>query len=225
MREKLQNDLQTRLPEVTEKLMAELLPVLILYYPIFAAQHCTGIAEINAIMNQFAERMLVEQVTRKGFVTGLEKLKKRAGSAAFILNPQAFAELCKPSDAELGLPEFQTVLEEIIQRRGKERFNQEWQFSHELIRLINNRKGDLIYQQTSIEFERTIKAEYDHWLKRIAAGEVLPEPLLAIEQKPEMPDYLKGVKPSGKMAQRVEQMRQMANERKAAEQLASVHKA
>lgn len=201
-----------------------LMPTMSFYYPAFAARFGTDENNIGLAMREYADRLQLHGVTGEQFMAGLELLKSEAGTEQYFPNPEKFALTCKVLGVSR-LPDFSIVLDEIIQRRGKERFNQEWNFSHELIRLINNRKGDMANQLTSIEFERAIKSEYDHWLKRIAAGESLPEPLLAIEQKPEMPDYLKGVKPAGKMAQRVEQMRQIANERKAAEQLASVHKA
>lgn len=171
--------------------MAELLPVLTLYYPIFAAQHCATPANIQAVIGQFAERMIVEGVTHKGFYAGIEQLKKRAGASAFVLNPQAFAELCKATTTA-GLPTLQDVMAEIIQRRGVERHNTDWQFSHELCRLINERKGAMIYQLTSIEFERVVKSEYDHWAKRIASGEQLPkvQACLPNQLKPDLPDYL-----------------------------------
>ncbi|MBV2128183.1 replication protein P [Arsukibacterium indicum] len=194
--------MQLRVAEVTEKLTAELLPVLTLYYPIFAAQHCNNPVNIQAVLGQFAERMVIEGVTRKGFYAGIEQLKKRAGASAFILNPQAFAELCKTA-LTANLPSLQDVMFEIIQRRGVERYNTQYQFSHELSRLINERKGAMIYQLTSIEFEKAIKSEYDSWAKRIAAGEQLPEAraCLADHTKPDLPEYLKNpVEPTCRIA-------------------------
>jgi hypothetical protein len=219
------NELQTaRLAKATEKLMATLLPTLTTYYPVFASQFCQTDEQTHAVMAQYAKRMLEEGVDAAGFAKGIQLLERRAATERFAPNPSEFAVMCKPSLAELGIPEFQTVFLQIVERNGA-RAGEAFEFSHPIIRLISQRKGALIRELTGLEFERAIKAEYDHWVKRIASGETLPEPLLAIEQKPEMPDYLKGVKPAGKMAQRVEQLRQIANERKAAEQLASVHKA
>lgn len=214
---KQQSELQQRVTQTTEKLNAELLPVLILYYPIFAAQHCTDATTIQAVMSQFAERMIVEGVTRKGFAHGVEALKKRAGASAFILNPQAFAELCKQATIEaLNIPAFDTVLSEIILRKGAKRHNQQWQFSHPIIQLICNRKGALIFELTGIEFEKTIRNEYDHWVKRLQNGEQLPELQLAIghDKRPEMPAELRVV-PKSAMALRIEAMRAEAAARKA----------
>lgn len=171
-------------------------------------------------MAQFAERMIVEGVTRKGLLAGIEALKVRAGHEKFPPNPQEFALLCKQTSGHSNdLPTLQDVLVEIIQRRGPERHNTDWQFSHELIRLINQRKGGVIYELTSVQFEQAIKAEYEHWCKRIAAGEQLPQPLHAIEQKPGEPEHLKGIKPTTTMAKRIEAMRKAANERKASDQI------
>lgn len=168
--------------------------MLTLYYPVFAAQHCGDVTHIDAVMAQFAERMIAENVTLKGFYAGIEALKKRAGSTAFALNPQAFAELCNAeTNHAAGIPSLMDCMAEIIRRRGVERHNQAFQFSHQLTRVINERKGAMIYQLTSIEFEKVIKSEYDHWAKRIASGEQLPEAqaCLADQSQPDLPDYLK----------------------------------
>jgi len=164
--------------------------------------------------------MIVEGVTRKGLLAGIEALKVRAGHEKFPPNPQEFALLCKQTSGNSNdLPTLQDVLVEIIQRRGVERFNTDWQFSHELTRLINQRKGGTIYELTSVQFEQTIKAEYEHWVKRIEAGEQLPQPLQAISQKPAEPEHLKGITPQSALAKRVEAMRKDANERKASDQI------
>lgn len=217
---KQQSELRKRITTTAGLLQTSLLPVLTVYHTAFAAQFCSTVEQIEAVMTQFAERMIVEGVTRKGLLAGIEALKVRAGHEKFPPNPQEFALLCKQASAHSnGLPSLQDALVEIIQRRGVERFNAEWQFSHELIRLINQRKGGLIYELTSVQFEQSIKAEYDHWVKRIEAGEQLPQPLQAISQKPAEPEHLNGIKPKSAMAKRVEAMRKAANERKAANQI------
>lgn len=216
---KQQSELQQRVAQTTEKLNAELLPVLILYYPIFAAQHCTDATTIHAVMGQFAERMIVEGVTRKGFAYGVEALKKRAGASAFILNPQAFAELCKQAAIEaLNIPQFQAVLSDVIKGKQALRFGEAHAFIHPLSRVICSRKGDLMYELTGIEFEKAIKSEYEHWVKRIEMGEQLPEPVLAIkhDQRPELPEHMQGLK-----SPRIEAMRAEAAARAAQQQSGS----
>jgi hypothetical protein len=213
---KQQSELQLRIAQTTDKLNAELLPVLILYYPIFAAQHCTDATTIHAVMGQFAERMIIEGVTRKGFAYGVEALKKRAGASAFILNPQAFAELCKQAAIEaLNIPNFPQVMAEVVGGKRALRFGEGYVFSHPLCRIICSRKGDLIYELTGIEFEKAIKSEYEHWVKRLQDGEQLPEPQLVIghDQRPEMPVELRVV-PKSAMALRAEAMRAEALARK-----------
>ena len=215
-----QNDLQQRVTTTAALLQTSLLPVLTVYHTAFAAQFCSTVEQIEAVMAQFAERMIVEGVTRKGLLAGIEALKVRAGHEKFPPNPQEFALMCKQASGHSnGLPSLQDVLVEIIQRRGVERFNADWQFSHELIRLINQRKGGMIYEQTGMQFEQTIKAEYDHWVKRLEAGEQLPQPLQAISQKPAEPEHLKGITPQSALAKRVEAMRKDANARKLANQI------
>ena len=216
---KQQSELQLRVTQTTEKLNAELLPVLILYYPIFAAQHCTDATTIHAVMGQFAERMIVEGVTRKGLACGVEALKKRAGASAFILNPQAFAELCKQAAIEaLNIPDFHQVMTEVVAGKRATRFGEGYVFSHPLCRIICSRKGDLIYELTGIEFEKAIRGEYDHWVKRLQDGEQLPEPVLAIkhDQRPELPEHMQGLK-----SPRIEAMRAEAAVRAAQQQSGS----
>lgn len=212
--------MQQRVTTTAALLQTSLLPVLTTYHTAFAAQFCSTVEQIEAVMAQFAERMIVEGVTRKGLLAGIEALKIRAGHEKFPPNPQEFALMCKQASGHSnGLPTLQDVMVEIIQRRGVERFNTDWKFSHELIRLINQRKGGTIYELTSVQFEQTIKAEYEHWVKRIEAGEQLPQPLQAISQKPAEPEHLKGIKPQSALAKRVEAMRKAANERKARDQI------
>ncbi|WNO60424.1 replication protein P [Rheinheimera sp. MMS21-TC3] len=202
MQEKQQNELKARVAQATEKLKAELLPVLVLYYPIFAAQHCSDDKNLQAVMAQFAERMIAEGVTLKGFMYGVEQLKKRAGSSAFILNPQAFAELCRGNTGN-SLPTLREVTDEIIQRRGREKHNDQFKFSHELTRLINVRVGAMIYELINMEFERTVKKEYESWVKRLEAGEELPQPQKCLGNltKPDLPAYLQEkLKPTCKAA-------------------------
>jgi hypothetical protein len=200
--------------------LKSLMPALSVYYPAFAARFGTDEQNIGMAMSEYAERLDQHDVTGEQFLAGIEALKALAGEADYYPNPERFALLCKQAlgNNTNGLPTLQDVMAEIIQRRGAERHNSDWQFSHELIRLINQRKGGAIYELTSVQFENTIKAEYDHWCKRITAGESLPQPLHAIEQKPAEPEHLKGVKPTTAMAKRIEAMRKAANERKALSQ-------
>gem|GEM_PF-4032793 len=117
--------------------------------------------------------------------------------------------MCKQATAEaLNIPAFDTALNEIIQRKGAERHNPQWQFSHPIIQMICNRKGALIFELTGIEFEKAIRNEYEHWVKRLQAGEQLPEPQLAIshDKRPEMPAQLR-MAPKSALAMRVEAMR------------------
>lgn len=200
--------------------LKNLVPAMSFYFPLFASKFGQNEKHAGLAMKEYAERLDIHGVTGEQFLAGIEALKSHAGESDYFPNPERFALLCKQTSAHSNsLPSLQDALIEIIQRRGVERFNPEWQFSHELIRLINQRKGGLIYELTSVQFENAIKAEYEHWVKRTEAGEQLPQPLQAISQKPAEPEHLKGIRPQSVMAKRVEAMRKDANERKANDQI------
>ena len=169
-----------------------LVPAMTFYFPMFASRFGTDEQSVGMAMNEYAERLEHHGVNGIQFKAGIAALKSDAGQSDYYPNPERFALLCK-STASDGLPTYEQALSEIIQRRGPERHSAEFQFSHELIRLINQRKGGMIYEQTGMQFEKTIKAEYEHWCKRIAGGEQLPAPLSCIsdQSKPDLPDYLK----------------------------------
>ena len=200
--------------------LKHLVPAMTVYYPMFASRFGTDEQSVGLAMSEYAERLDHHGVTGIQFKAGIAALKAEAGKSDYYPNPERFALMCKQASGHSnGLPTLQDTLAEIIERRGPERFNTDWQFSHELIRLINQRKGGLIYEQTGMQFEQTIKAEYDHWVKRLEAGEQLPQPLQAISQKPAEPEHLKGITPQSALAKRVEAMRKAANERKLANQI------
>lgn len=209
------SDLQaTRLAKGTEKLMATLLPMLTTYHPVFASQFCQTDEQAHGVIAQYAKRMLDECIDAAGFERGIRALEKRAATERFAPNPSEFAVMCMPSPADLGIPEFQTVLMQIVERNGA-RAGETFEFSHPIIRLISQRKGALIRELTGLDFERVIKSEYDHWAKRLQAGEQLPEPQLAIghDQRPEMPAELR-LAPQSAMAKRVQAMAAEAAQRK-----------
>lgn len=187
--------------------MASLLPVLTTYYPVFASQFCQTDEQTQAVMAQYAERLLVENIDAAGLERGMEALKRRAESERFAPNPSEFAAMCRPAPKELGIPDFDTVLLQIIERNGA--FAGEgYVFSHPMTRLISQRKGALLRELTGMAFAQVIKSEYEHWVKRLQAGEQLPEPQLAIghDKRPEMPAQLR-MAPKSALAMRVEAMR------------------
>ena len=194
--------------------MATLLPVLTTYHPVFASQFCQTDEQARAVIGQYAKRLLDEGIDADGFERGIRALELRAATERFAPNPSEFALMCKPTPADLGIPEFQTVYLQIVERNGV-RAGEAFEFSHPIIRLISQRKGALIRELTGLEFERAIRAEYDHWTKRIQAGEQLPEPQLVIghDARPDMPAELR-VTPVSPLAKRVEAMRAEAAKRK-----------
>lgn len=216
MHRKHPSDLQlARLAKGTEKLMATLLPVLTTYHPVFASQFCQTDEQTQGVIAQYAKRMLDEGIDAAGFERGIRALEKRAATERFAPNPSEFAVMCKATPADLGIPDFHQVLADVTAGKQATRFGESYVFAHPLARVICGRKGDLIYTLTSIEFEDAIRAEYDHWVKRLQAGEQLPEPQLTIghDQRPDMPAELR-LAPVSPLAQRVEAMRAEAAARK-----------
>lgn len=221
----LKNSQAQKVLTVTERLQAELLPVLTLYYPLFAAQYCGNDQQTKAVMAQFAERLIVEGIGQKRLTYGIERLKKLAGSEKFSPNPQAFAEMCKPAGSDLQLPTFEQVLADVIlaRRRGR---NQPFVFKHELTRLINHRVGFELYNLTSEQFRKLVKSEYDA-LSPLALTGKLPEPRMAIahDQQPELPEYMRGLKSPRIEAMRAEAAALRQAQAGASEGFKFVHKA
>lgn len=196
----------SRRTEVMSAVLKHLVPAMTVYFPMFASRFGTDEQSIGLAMSEYAERLDHHGVTGIQFKMGIAKLKTAAGETDFFPNPERFALMCK-SAANDHLPTLDAVTAEIKQRRGPERHNADFKFSHELTRLINQRKGNLVYELTSMQFEKTIKAEYEHWCKRIADGEQLPEPLKVIDHKPAMPEDLKAVEISPAVAKRIAAIR------------------
>lgn len=192
-----------QLTKATERLMATLLPTLTAYHPTFASQYCGSDEQTQAMMAQYAECLLDEHIDAQGLQRGLMALKRRAATERFAPNPAEFAVMCKPAPAELGLPSFDAVYLQIVERNGA-CAGQGYEFSHPLTKLISMRKGALIRELTGMAFERVIRTEYDAWVKRLQAGEQLPEPHAALPDHTSAarPAWLAGVTPTTKLAQR-----------------------
>ena len=200
--------------DVMTAVTARLIPVIGLYYPAFAARFGTDEATLAFVSKEYTERLMHHGINGHQFKAGIAALKARGASAQYHPNPEQFAHLCLEASA-VQLPEFHAVLNDVIAGKQAQRFGEEHQFIHPIARVICGRKADLIYTLTSIEFEEAIRAEYDHWTKRLQAGEQLPEPQLAIghDQRPEMPAALR-LAPTSAMAKRVQAMAAEAAQRK-----------
>jgi len=193
---------------------ARLIPVISLYYPAFAARFGVDESSLVFVTKEYTERLMHHGINGHQFMAGIAALKAKGATAQYHPNPEQFAQLCLSASA-VQAPDFHQVLADVTAGKQAMRFGEPYEFAHPLARVICNRKGDLIYTLTSIEFEDAIRAEYDHWVKRLQAGEQLPEPHLTIghDQRPEMPAELR-LAPTSPMAQRVEAMRAEAAARK-----------
>ncbi|HCU64571.1 MAG TPA: hypothetical protein DF774_02295 [Rheinheimera sp.] len=195
---------------------ARLIPVISLYYPAFAARFGSDDEGLKFAAKEYADRLQFHGIDGKMFMAGIRELKAK-GAEPFHPNPEQFALMCKQAAIEsLNIPQFQAVLSDVIKGKQALRFGEAHAFIHSLNRVICSRKGDLMYELTGIEFEKVIKSEYDHWVKRLQAGEQLPEPQLAIshDKRPEMPAHLR-MAPKSAMALRIEALRAEAAARKA----------
>lgn len=193
--------------DVMTAVTARLIPVISLYYPAFAARFGADEAALAFVTKEYTDRLMHHGINGHQFKAGIATLKARGASAQYHPNPEQFAQLCLEASA-VKLPDFQSVLSQVIAGKQAQRFGEGYAFDHPLARVICSRKGDLIYTLTSIDFEEAIRAEYDHWTKRLQAGEQLPEPQLAIghDKRPEMPAQLR-MAPKSAQAMRVEAMR------------------
>ena len=105
--------------------------------------------------------------------------KARQQETDFAPSVGKFIAWCKPTAEDFGL-ELSAVVNEIVRRRGVFK-GQEFKFSHPVIKLINDRIGYQIYRVNAESFTKTVKSELENWVKRLANGEQLPEPMLALE--------------------------------------------
>ncbi len=171
--------------------MSEVIPVFTLYTPDFAKKY-TG--KLEPVAHEYAKRIVKHGLTRKDIQRGLEKLKTRSAQNRWSVNPEEFAALCKPTASDLGIPDQDQALAEVIAARSPSRSGsgKKFEFSHRVVELINQRIGFEVRQRTHDNFKALFAKEYAHWLERAINGD-LPEPRIAIEQKrePELPEYLK----------------------------------
>lgn len=192
---------------------ANLIPVLNVYFPDFLTRFGS---EIEAVAMQYAERLIANGIGLKGMMRGIEKLKRRSAQKPFVPNPEEFAQLCKPTAEEAGIPSLDEIHDQIVQARGRHRFDA-YKFTHQIAEIINTRIGFEFYSLSAGDFRRKLEKEYGHWLQRALKND-LPAPRAAIAHKaePELPEYLKNAtaRVSGPLGDKIETLRQLAKERK-----------
>lgn len=209
---------QTNLPtEKVERAMIEvsanLIPVLTVYCNDFASKFGSVVEQVAY---QYAERLIANGIGLKGMERGIERLKRQSATKPWTPNPEQFAQMCKPSADEAGIPSVDDIYQEIVEARGRYRFEQ-YQFSHQIGAIINERIGFEFYQESEGDFKRRLQKEYDHWTQRALKGD-LPAPMKAIAHKsePPLPDYLKNPtgRVSGPLGEKIEALKQLAKQRK-----------
>lgn len=191
---------------------ANLIPVFVVYFADFA--HRFG-SEVEGVARQYAERLIVHSVGHKGMMRGIEKLKQHAGKKQWFPNPEEFALLCKPTAEEAGIPSLQDVKDQIVEARGRYRF-ESYAFTHQIAEIINTRIGFDFYQLSAADFSRKLEKEYNHWLQRALKNDLpAPRAAIAYQAEPDLPPYLKNgaVTVSGALGKKIENLRQLARER------------
>lgn len=153
---------------------------------------------LDDFANELAERLIRNQVGRKGLHRGMERFKKQCtGKNKWMINPEEFAQLCKPKPEDAGIAPLQACIDEIQQARAKARHQEKHAYSHRVVELMDSRIGYNLYQLTPAEFQKLAATEYEYWCKRALNRDLPEKTLTALEHKrePELPEHLKNAKP------------------------------
>ncbi|QSX32484.1 hypothetical protein JYB87_11980 [Shewanella avicenniae] len=167
--------------KVVNRLMAELVPVLSVYCADFNSKFGKDEQVLKDTINEYASRLIRHGIGSKGLRWGIEHLKQRATTNKWTPNPEEFAQLCKPTAADLGVRPVDEVITEVIAKRRERRVTgRKQEYSHRIVELIDQRVGYNIYVSSEERFRELVQREYDHWVEQAIAG-TLPEPRIALE--------------------------------------------
>lgn len=173
--------------------MDTVIPTLAMYTADFSKKY-EGHTDVAA--REFAERLVLNNITKRMGQMGCERIKIKAGKqTVWCPNPEEFAKMCLPQPEDLGIPTLDEAIREIVEARSPSRYGatKPYEFSHRVVELVNKRVGYDVHLLTTDEFKKKAKGEYDHWVK-MAMENKLPEPRTAIahKQEPDLPEHLKG---------------------------------
>ena len=188
----------SKIQALSEELMVTAIPMFAAYTNDFSQKWSENLEDFAS---ELAERLLRNQVGRKGLHIGMERFKKQCtGRNKWMINPEEFAQLCKPKPEDLGIAPLKACIDEIQQARAKARQKQEHTYSHRVVELMDSRIGYNIYATTAAEFEKLAATEYDYWTKRALNRDLPEKTLAALEDKrePDLPEHLKNAKPIAK---------------------------
>lgn len=167
------------------------------------------------VLKEYAEQLVDERITKSMLVIGIRRLKK----CKYRPNPYAFAQMCKPTLADMGIPDAQSTHDEIVARWGKYRHAEHKpQFSHRLVEIISERIGYRAYLLKGSDFLVLVSEEHAYWLDRALRGD-LPQAAKALEYKRPEKSVIEAVIASGyqpnlddKMMRRVAEMKAQRTE-------------
>lgn len=166
-------------------LNSELKPMFSLYCVDYAARFGE---HSDDVMREYARLLIHHKIGRKGLQRGINRLRLRASENKFTPNPAEFAEMCRPTIEELGIPDLETATYEVREARTAWRHNKApYPFSHDVCRFINLRVGYDIHQTSDSEWRQRVSREYHYLVKQAIAGQ-LPRFHNALPHKPEPED-------------------------------------
>lgn len=148
----------------------------------------------------FGKKVWTKSLIENG-VTSIEQIstgmrRARASESDFVPSVGRFISWCKPQAEDFGLS-LESVIDEV--ERYQNRFDDDFEFSHPVVAHIAFRQG-FGFRRASVDTRKKLVATaLDSWLQRLANGEQIPLPRLALESKqPVAPCHAEqiGFKPS-----------------------------
>lgn len=163
-------DITTRENNLMMILNSELKPMFSIYCVDYAARFGE---HSDDVMREYARLLIHYRIGRKGLQRGINRLRLRAAESKFTPNPAEFAELCKPTIEELGIPDLETATYEVREARTAWRHKKApYPFSHDVCRYINLRVGYDIHQTSDAEWRQRVSREYHYLVKQAIAGQL-----------------------------------------------------
>ena len=159
-------------------LNSELVPVFSLYCVDYAARFGE---HTDDVIREYARQIISHNIGRNGLKRGIERLIARAGENKFTPNPTEFALMCKPTAADLGIPDFETALQEVREARTSWRYRDNpFPYSHDICRYMSQRIGYELSQLSERDWRNRASTEYSRLLKAAMSG-ALPKFKHALE--------------------------------------------
>ncbi|MEH6711619.1 MAG: replication protein P [Paraglaciecola polaris] len=164
--------------KLLNSLKAKLKPVFEIHFTEFVNKFEQS-GMMDTVLAEYAEQLVDERITGSMLDIGIKRLKK----CKFRPKPYDFAQLCKPTLEDMGIPDAKTTHDEIVARWGKYRHStNKPPFSHRIVEIVSERVGYRAYLLKDYEFLALVGEEHAYWLDRAIRGE-LPQAAKALEYK------------------------------------------